>query len=80
MDDIRDPWNNHSIRRSVHSDRESRSAGRPDVFYFVTDISSEYLLKDDNQDILLVREESCSDENNTPYICSDGFYELVVNG
>ena len=41
-------------------------------------LCDKYLLKYNNQDILLVREESCSDENNTPYICSDASYELVL--
>ena len=55
LDDIKDHWNNHPIRQSVQSDKESRKsrpAGRPDIFYFVMDNSSEYLLKYDNQDIL----------------------------
>ena len=78
MDDIKDYWNNYSIRQSVQTDRESRPAGRPDVLYFVSDSSSEYLLKYDNQDILLVGEESCTDKNNTPYVCSDAFCKLTV--
>ena len=57
---------------------ESRPASRPDVLYFVRDGSSEYLLKYENQDILLVGEESCTDKKNTPYICSDAFHELGV--
>ena len=79
MDDIKDYWNDHPTRPSLQSNRESRPAGRPDVLYFVMDSSSDYLLKYDNQeDILLVGEESCSDEKNTPYICSDVFYELAL--
>ena len=31
LGDIKDYWNNHLIRRSVQSDRESRPASRPDV-------------------------------------------------
>ena len=77
-DDIKGYWNNHPIRRSVQSDRESKPAGWPDVFYFVRDSSSEYLPKYDSLDILLVGEESCTDKKNTSYICSDGFYELAV--
>ena len=57
---------------------ESRPASRPDVLYLVRDSSSDYLLKYDNQDILLVGRESCIDKNNTSYICSDRFNELVV--
>ena len=57
---------------------ESRPASQPDVLYFVRDSSSEYLLKYDNQDILLVGEESCTDKKNTLYICSDAFNELGV--
>ena len=57
---------------------ESRPASRPDVLYLVRDSSSDYLLKYDNQDLLLVGRESCTDKNNTPYICSDGFNALVV--
>ena len=57
---------------------ESRPASRPDVLYLVRDSSSDYLLKYDNQDILLVGRESCTDKNNTSYICSDRFNELVV--
>ena len=78
LDDIKDHWNNHPIRQLVQSDRESRPAGGPDIFYFVMDNSSEYLLKYDNQDILLVGEGSCTDKKDTPYICSDAFYELAV--
>ena len=48
------------------------------MFFFVRDSSSEYLLKQDNQDILLVGEESCTAKKNTPYICYDAFYELPV--
>ena len=75
LDITKDYWNNHLIRPSLQSDRESKPAGQPDVLYFVRDNSSEYLLKYDNQDILLIGEESCSDEKNKPYICSDAFYE-----
>ena len=57
---------------------ESRLASRPDVLYLVRDSSSDYVLKYDNQDILLVGEESCADKNNTPYICSDAFNKLVA--
>ena len=77
LDDIEDYWNNHPIRPSLQSDRESRPAGRSDVLYFVRDSSSDYLLKYDNQDILLVGEESCSDEKNTAYICSDTFMNFL---
>ena len=66
LDDLKDYWNNHPISRSVSSDRESGPAGRPDVLYFVSDSSSEYLLKYHNQDILLVGEESCTDKKNSP--------------
>ena len=78
LDDIKDYWINHPIHRSVQSGRESRPACRPDVLYFVRDSSSEYLLKYDNQDILLVGEESCTDKKNTPYICCNAFYEIAV--
>ena len=57
---------------------ESRPASQPDVLYFVRDSSSEYLLKYDNQDVLLVGEESCTDKKNTPYICFDAFNGLGV--
>ena len=57
---------------------DSRPTSRPDVLYFVRDSSNEYLLKYDNQDILLVGEESCTDKKNTLYICSDAFNELGV--
>ena len=69
---------NHPIRRSVQSDRESKPAGWPDVLYFVRDSSSEYLLKYDSLDILLVGEKSCTDKKDTSYICSDAFYEFAV--
>ena len=42
------------------------------------DSCHECLLKYDNQNILLVGEESCAGKKNTPYICSDGFYQLAV--
>ena len=57
---------------------QSRPASRSNVLYLVRDSSSEYLLKYDNQDVLLVGEESCTDKKNTPYICSDAFNELGV--
>ena len=78
MNDIKDYWNNHPIRRSVQSDRESRPAGRPNALYFLRENYSEYLFKYDNRDILLVGEESCTDKKDTFYICSDAFYELAV--
>ena len=57
---------------------ESRPASPPGLLYFVRDSSKEYLLKYDNQDILLVGEESCTDKKNTRYVCSDVFNELGV--
>ena len=57
---------------------QSRPASRSNVLYLVRDSSSEYLLKYDNQDVLLVGEENCTDKKNTPYICSDAFNELGV--
>ena len=57
---------------------QSRPASRSNVLYLVRDSSSEYLLKYDNQNVLLVGEESCTDKKNTPYICSDAFNELGV--
>ena len=71
--DIKDCWNNHPIRQWVQLDMEARPTGRPDFFYFVQDISSEYLLKYDNQDIFLFEEEICTDEKNTFYICFMNF-------
>ena len=66
----------------VQSDRKpstrKKPVSRPDVLYFVRDSSSEYLVKYNNQDILFVGEESCTDKRNTPYICSDAFYKLAV--
>ena len=57
---------------------ESRPASRPEFLYLVRDSSSECLLNYDNQDILLVGEESCTDKKNASYICSDAFNELGV--
>ena len=57
---------------------ESKPASPPGLLYFVRDSSKEYLLKYDNQDILLVGEESCTDKKNTRYVCSDVFNELGV--
>ena len=37
-----------------------------------------YLLKYDNQNILLVAEESCTNKKNTVYICSNAFHELAA--
>ena len=67
IDNIKDYCNNHPISRLVQLDRESRPAAQPDVHYFVRGSSSEYLLKYNNQNILLVGKESCTDEKNTPY-------------
>ena len=55
---------------------ESKPASQPGVLYFVRDSSSEYLLKYDNQDILLVGEENFTDKKNTRCVCSDVFNEL----
>ena len=55
---------------------ESIPASQLGVLYFVRDSSSEYLLKYDNQDILLVGEENFTDKKNTRYVCSDVFNEL----
>ena len=62
-----------TVRQGIKTSRLSR------FLYFVRDSSSEDLLKYDNQDILSVGEESCADKKDTPYICSDAFYEHAVS-
>ena len=54
LDGVKNYRNNHPIRQSAQLDRELRPEGRPDVLYVFRDSSSEYTLKYDNQDILLV--------------------------
>ena len=78
LHDIKNYWNNHPICSSLKSNRESRLAGRRGVLYSVRDSYIDYFLKYNNQNILLVGEESCWDENNTVYIRSDAFYEPYV--
>ena len=78
LDDIKDQRNNHPVRRSVQSDKESRLAVRPDVVCFVRGSCREYLQKYDNRDILFVGEESCTDKKNTSYIYPDAFDEIAV--
>ena len=62
LGDIKDYWLNHPTHRSVQSERKSRPASRPDVFYLIRDSSSEYLLQYENQNILLVGKESGLDK------------------
>ena len=78
LENIKDNWNSHRIRKSLQSSNEGRPAGRPDILYFVGESSSEYLLKFNHDDLRLVKEECCSDERNTFWVCSNEFFELAA--
>ena len=74
---IKDNWNSHRIRKSLQSSNEVRPVGRPNILYFVGESSSEYLLEF-NHDLRLVKEECCTDERNTFWVCSNEFFELAA--
>ena len=78
LENIKDNWNSHRIRKSLQSSNEGRPAGRPDILYFVGESSSEYLLEFNLDDLRLVKEECCSDERNTFWVCSNEFFELAA--
>ena len=78
LENIKDNWNSHRIRKSFQSSNECRPAGRPDILYFVGESSREYLLEFNHDDMRLVKEEHCSDERNTFWVCSNEFFELAA--
>ena len=71
LENIKDNWNSHRIRESLQSSNEGRPAGRPEILYFVGENSSEYLLEFNHDDLRLVKEECCTDERNTFWVCSN---------
>ena len=46
--------------------------------YFTGESSSEYLLEFNHDDLHLVKEECCTDERNTFWVCSNEFFELAA--
>ena len=74
---IKEMWNSHRIRKSLNSN-EDRPAGRPDVLYFLHENTDEYLLHFDQDDLALVKNECCTVERNTFWVCSDEFFELAA--
>ena len=78
LDNIKDNWNSHRIRKSLKFSNEGRPAGRPNLLYFVGESSSEYLLEFNHDDLRLVKEECCTDERNTFWVCSNEFFELAA--
>lgn len=58
-------WNGHRIQKSLQSFNEGRSAGRLDILYFVDEISDEYLLEFQHDDLCLKKKECYADERNT---------------
>ena len=78
LENIKDNWNSHRIRKSLQSSNEGRPAGRPDILYFVGESSSEYLLEFNHDDLRLVKEDCCSDERNIFWVCSNEFFELAA--
>ena len=78
LENIKDNWNSHRIRKSLESSNEGKPAGRPDILYFVGESSSEYLLEFNHDDLRLVKEECCTDERNTFWVCSNEFFELAA--
>ena len=78
LENIKDNWNSHRIRKSLQCSNEGRHAGRPDIPYFVGESSSEYFLEFNHDDLRLVKEECCTDERNTFWVCSNEFFELAA--
>ena len=78
LENIKNNWNSHRIRKSLQSSNEGRPAGRPDILYFIGESSSEYLLEFNHDDLRLVKEECCTDERNTFWVCSNEFFELAA--
>ena len=78
LQNIKDNWNSHHIRKSLQSSNEGRPAGRSDILYFVGESYSEYLLEFNHDDLRLVKEECCTGERNTFWNCSNEFFELAA--
>ena len=78
LQNIKDNWNSHHIRKSLQSSNEGRPAGRSDILYFVGESYSEYLLEFNHDDLRLVKEECCTGEGNTFWNCSNEFFELAA--
>ena len=78
LENIKDNWNSHRIRKSLQSSNEGRPAGRPDILYFVEESSSEYLFEFNHDDWRLLKEKCCTDERNTFWVCSNEFFELAA--
>ena len=78
LENIKDNWNSHRIRKSLQSSNEGRPAGRPDILYFVEESSSEYVFEFNHDGSRLLKEECCTDERNTFWICSNEFFELAA--
>ena len=78
LENIKDNWNSHCIRKSLQSSNESRPDGRLDILYFIGESFSEYLLEFNHNDLRLVKEECCTDKRNTFWVCSNEFFELAA--
>ena len=78
LENIKDNWNSHRIRKSLQSSSESRPDGRLDILYFIGESSSEYLLEFNHNDLRLVKEECCTDKRNTFWVSSNEFFELAA--
>ena len=78
LENIKDNWNSHRIRKSLQSSNESRPDGRLDILYFIGESFSEYLLEFNHNDLRLVKEECCTGERNTFWVCSNEFFELAA--
>ena len=49
-----------------------------DILYFVGESYSEYLLEFNHDDLRLVKEECCTGERNTFWVCFNEFFELAA--
>ena len=77
LENIKDNWNSYRVRKSHQSSNEGRPAGRLDILYFVGESSSEYLPEFKHDDLRLVKEQRCTDERNTFWVCSNESFELA---
>ena len=77
LKDIKGDQNSYRIRKSLQTSNEGRPAGRPDIYYFIKENTSEYLHESNYDDFRQVREECCADERNTYWVGSNEFFELA---
>eukprot|EP00111_Clytia_hemisphaerica_P012751 TCONS_00037524-protein len=81
LDKTKELWNNHRIRPSINTDRQTRPAGRPNILYYTPSVSepsiTDYKFQLDQSDYNIVK-DVCTKDINRGFICSNEFYELAL--